>query len=69
MTFLLTVAVVSIALFLLSVPVAFALGLSCIVVMVLWPGTPFLLVAQKTINGMDSSRCSRFRSFSWRPVL
>ena len=54
MTFLLTVAVVSVALFLLSVPVAFALGLSCIVVMVLWPGTPFLLVAQKTINGMDS---------------
>jgi tripartite ATP-independent transporter DctM subunit len=54
MIFLLTVAIVSVALFLLSVPVAFALGLSCIFVMVLWPGTPFLLVAQKTLNGMDS---------------
>jgi tripartite ATP-independent transporter DctM subunit len=54
MTFMLMLAVVSICLFLLSVPVAFALGLACLIVMVLWPGTQFLLVAQKTLNGMDS---------------
>ena len=54
MTFLLAIAVVSVFLLLLSVPVAFALGLSCLIVMILWPGTPFLLVAQKTLNGMDS---------------
>jgi tripartite ATP-independent transporter DctM subunit len=54
MTFMLAIAVVSVVLFLLSVPVAFALGLSCLFVMVLWPGAPLLLVAQKTLNGMDS---------------
>jgi tripartite ATP-independent transporter DctM subunit len=54
MTFLLAIAVASVLLLLLSVPVAFALGLSCLIVMILWPGTPFLLVAQKTLNGMDS---------------
>lgn len=54
MSQLLAIAVISVALLLLSVPVAFALGLSCLFVMALWPGTPFLLVAQKTLNGMDS---------------
>jgi tripartite ATP-independent transporter DctM subunit len=54
MTYLLAIAGASVLLFLLSVPVAFALGLSCLFVMILWPGTPFLLVAQKTLNGMDS---------------
>ena len=54
MTYMLAIAATSVALLLLSVPVAFALGLSCLLVMVLWPGTPFLLVAQKTLNGMDS---------------
>jgi tripartite ATP-independent transporter DctM subunit len=54
MTYMLAIAVASLALLLLSVPVAFALGLSCLLVMILWPGTPFLLVAQKTLNGMDS---------------
>jgi tripartite ATP-independent transporter DctM subunit len=54
MTYMLAIAAASLALLLLSVPVAFALGLSCLLVMILWPGTPFLLVAQKTLNGMDS---------------
>ena len=54
MSQLLVIVAVSVGLLLLSVPVAFALGLSCLVVMVLWPGTPFILVAQKTLNGMDS---------------
>ena len=54
MTYMLAIAVVSIALLLLSVPVAFALGLTCVLLMFLWPGTPLLLVAQKTLNGMDS---------------
>ncbi len=54
MSYMLAIAGASLALLLLSVPVAFALGLSCLLVMILWPGTPFLLVAQKTLNGMDS---------------
>jgi tripartite ATP-independent transporter DctM subunit len=54
MIYLLVIAGASIALLLLSVPVAFALGLACIIVMILWPGTPFILIAQKPLNGMDS---------------
>jgi tripartite ATP-independent transporter DctM subunit len=54
MIYLLAIAGASVGLLLLSVPVAFALGLACLIVMILWPGPPFIIIAQKTLNGMDS---------------
>jgi len=51
---LLTLGLMTLALFLLSVPVAFALGLSSLATMLIWPGPPLLLAVQKILNGMDS---------------
>jgi tripartite ATP-independent transporter DctM subunit len=54
MAVLLTLGLVSLGLFLLSVPISFALGLSSLLVMVLWPGQPFLLAVQQVVGGIDS---------------
>lgn len=51
---LVTLGLLTLGLALLSVPVAFALGLSSLAVMMIWPGPPLLLVAQKILGGMDS---------------
>lgn len=51
---LLTLAGLTLLLALLSVPIAFALGLSSLAVMLIWPGPPLLLAVQKILNGMDS---------------
>jgi tripartite ATP-independent transporter DctM subunit len=54
MAILLAFLVTSVPLFLLAVPIGFALGLSCLLIMVVWPGLPFFVVVQKIVTGMDS---------------
>ena len=54
MSVLLSLLLTSVPLFLLAVPIAFALGISCLVIMIVWPSQPFFIVAQKTLTGMDS---------------
>jgi tripartite ATP-independent transporter DctM subunit len=54
MAVLLTMAFASLVLMIIGVPIGFALGLTCVLVMTLWPTTPFLLAVQKIVLGMDS---------------
>lgn len=54
MNILLALLALSTPLFLLAVPVAFVLGICCLVIMWFWPGLPYFTVVQKILNGMDS---------------
>ncbi len=53
MLMLLTLAVVLFTLMFLAVPIAIALGLASVVVILVW-GTPGFVLAQKMVNGIDS---------------
>ncbi|MBX3598320.1 MAG: TRAP transporter large permease [Rhizobiaceae bacterium] len=53
MLMLLTLAIVLFALMFLAVPIAVALGLASVVIIIIW-GTPGFILAQKMVNGVDS---------------
>lgn len=54
LTPIIVLGLVTLILILFSVPVAFSLIASSVLVFIIWPEQPLWLVLQKTVNGMDS---------------